>query len=174
MAYVYSSLGKKLQDNAPGTKKRVFVAPRRLITSLAAPAATGTGNGDTIEITGNHTFGASDGFIELYTTMDTSELTAETVGDRDSRSLNAKLECFHPGLYKEVMEFANWVKDDEFIVLVEMLDGTVIQLGSDGLECDITAKHGSGKVSGGGKGTTFTVEAFGPIYIYSGTITMKP
>jgi len=174
MPYIYSAIPKKLQDNAPGTKKRVFVAPSSSFLALQAPIAAGAGDGDTIEIGTDHTFNVGFGFTELYTTMDTSELTAETVGDRDSRSLNTKLECFHPGLYKEIMEFANWVKDDEFIVLIEMLDGTVIQLGSDGLECDITAKHGSGKVSGGGKGTTFTVEAFGPIYIYTGVITPKP
>ena len=99
--YEYNTLPKKQQDNAPGTKKRVFAAPSRLITAISAPTGAGTTPGDTIVIPGDHTFGASDGFFELYTTLDTSQLTAESVGERDSRGHNVKLECFHPGIRSE-------------------------------------------------------------------------
>ena len=174
MPYTYADKPKKLQDNAPGTKKKVLVAPSRLFTAIATPAAAGAGDGDTIEITGNHTFAAPDGFVELYTTLDTQELVAEMVGERDSRILNPKFDCFHPGIYKELLEFGNWAKDDEFIVLVQLLDGTYVQLGNEDVGCDITYKLGSGKNSGGGKGATFTVETFGTPYIYAGVVTLKP
>lgn len=174
MAYDFKKLGKSTSDNAPGLKKRVLVAPRSTFTALAEPGGAGAVAGDTIVISDPHTFGASDGFIEMYTTLATAELTAELVGERDSRTINPKVTAFHPGLYAEALEFGKMAKDEEWIVLVEQLDGSFIQLGQDGLECEITYSLGSGKVDGGSKGITFNIESFGDVFVYEGTITTKP
>ncbi|MEM8564931.1 MAG: hypothetical protein AAGF85_00625 [Bacteroidota bacterium] len=174
MAYDYKKLTKQGGNNAPGLKKKVLVAPVRTFTSIAVPTAAGATPGDSVDITGDHTFGPSDGFIELYTTMDTSELTGELVGERDSNSTNPKVVANHPGLYKEALEFAKNAKDEDWIVLVEGLDGAYIQIGTEELGADANYRFGSGKVSGGYKGITLNFESFGEVFIYEGTITLKP
>jgi hypothetical protein len=174
MAYVYGQRPKKQQENSPGTKKRIYLARTSDFLALQVPVAAGAGDGDTVEIATAHTFAAPDGFVEIYATFDTGELTMDMAGERDSRIWNNKLVCQHPGLYKEMLEMANWVKDEDFIALVEMMDGSVVQLGADGTECDVTVQGSSGKNSGGYKGFTFTIENFGTPYLYTGVITKKP
>jgi hypothetical protein len=174
----YNKLVKRTSiSNAPGIKKKVLVAPRSYFAAsggLQEPSATPATMGDQLKITTDHTFETGKGWMELYTTLDTGELTGESVGDRDSRTTNPKVEAKHPGLYAEALAFGEMAKGDEFIVLVEQLDGTFLQLGQDGLECDITYSFSSGKVSGGYNGITFSIESFGPVFIYTGVITMKP
>ena len=168
-------------DNAPGLKKKAYAAPRSwfaAVGGLAVPtpavAPALPVPGEKFLITGTHTFEAGFGFIELYGTLDTHELTAETVGDRDSRTTNPKFVFKNPGIDAEGIEFAEMAKNDEWIILVEQLNGSYIQLGQDGLECDLVPSRSSGKVSGGYTGQTFTAESFGPVFIYEGDITMKP
>jgi len=172
MAYIYSSLAKAKQDNAPGTKSFIYVAPIDKFTTIEKPVAAGAGDGDTVEITADHTFGVGDGFIKLYTTKDTQELIAELVGERDSEVFNHKFECSHPGLSKEVLEFLNWAKDDQFIVLIPELDGSYLQLGMEDLGCDIKSAYGTGKLSGGYKGSKLTCESFHRPLKYAGTVTI--
>jgi hypothetical protein len=173
----YNKLTKRTsRSNAPGLKKKILVAPRSYfaLDGLKKPADDPAVPGSSIRITEAHTFLAGKGWEELYTTLDTGELTGESVGERDSRTTNPKVVAMHPGLYAEALEFGEKAKGDEFIVLVEQLDSTFVQLGQDGLECDITYSFGSGKVSGGYNGLTFNIESFGPVFIYEGAITMKP
>lgn len=174
MSYNYQKLIKKGGDNAPGIKKKVWVAPVRSFTVIAEPTNAGAAPGDSIVIAADHTFGLTDGFVELYTTMDTGELTGELIGERDSRSTNPKVVAQHPGLYAEAMEFADKAKDEDWIVLVEGLDGVLIQVGTEQLGADFSYSFGSGKVSGGYKGLTFNFESFGKAYIYEGALTLKP
>lgn len=177
----YKSLKKNTgKDNSPGIKKKVFAAPREwfddanVAGGLQGPIAPAVNPGDRYRIIADHNFIAGKGFIELYTTLDTGEFTAEAVGDRDSRTTNPKLVVQHPGLDAERIEFAELAKNDDWIVLFEGLGGTVYQMGQDGLECDIVPSRGSGKVSGGYFGSTYNVESFGPIFVYEGAITLKP
>lgn len=169
--YTYGHMAKKQQGNSPGTKKRIYIARTSDFTALQVPVGAGAGDGDMVEIATAHTFPVTKGFTEIYCSFDTGDLTADMVGERDSRIWNPKLVCQHPGIYKEFLELANWVKDEDFIVLVEMMDGTVIQLGADGTECDIQVSMGSGKNSGGYKGFTISIEGFGTPFIYTGVIT---
>ena len=174
MAYDYKKLTKKGGNNAPGIKKKVLVAPVRTFATISEPTNAGTTPGDGIVIGTDHTFGLADGFVELYTTMDTGELTGELIGERDSRSTNPKVVASHPGLYAEAIECADKAKDEDWIVLVEGLDGVLIQVGTQELGADFSYSFGSGKVSGGYKGLVFNFESFGKAYIYEGVVTLKP
>jgi hypothetical protein len=158
-----------------GTDTVTFTANATGAKADATYSAGGTGAAGTMTTT---TQGVTDttytkGFIELYGTLDTAELTAETVGDRDSRTTNPKFVFQNPGLDAEGIEFAEMAKNDEWIILVEQLNGSFIQLGQDGLECDLVPSRSSGKVSGGYTGQTFTAESFGPVFIYQGDITLR-
>ena len=166
-------LPKKKEFNEPGIKKNVYIGDVSLMTTVAAAVNPPVIPGDEALIADSHLFGVGDGFLKLYTTLDTGELTAETIGDLDSRAIAPKLEMFHPGIYEEALEFARNAQICDWIILVEQLNGKYVQMGIEGLEMSISHALGSGKVSGGGKGITFTAEGFSPIFIYEGTITEK-
>lgn len=166
-------LPKKKEFNEPGIKKKVYVGDVTKMTTIAAAVTPPVLPGDEALITEDHIFEVLEGFIEMYTTQATGELTAETIGDLDSRAIAPKLEFFHPGIYAAVLEFARNAQICDFIILVEQLNGTFIQMGSEGLEMAISHAVGTGKTDGGAKGLTFTAEGFSPLFIYEGVITSK-
>jgi hypothetical protein len=176
MAVEYRNLKKRTFDNAPGVKKKAYAAPRSWFEDpdglkIPTPGAT-PGPGDSYRITATHAFKEGKGFLELYGTLATGEITAETVGERDSRTTNPQFVFQNPGLDAFGIEFAEQAKNDEWIILIPGLDGLVYQMGQDGLECDLVPSRGSGKVDGGYKGHTYTAESFGPIFVYEGDITL--
>ena len=106
--------------------------------------------------------------------MGTGQLTGEMVGDKESRTNKPTLVGKHPGLTAEIVEFFQKTKSGDYIVLVQTLAGEVIQLGEDGLECEIMFSFDSGTVESGYQGVTATIENYGKLYFYEGDITEYP
>lgn len=171
----YQTLKKnKVRDNAPGLRKNIYFAERDWFTALQEPAAPFTNPGDSLRIATSHTFELGKGFIGMHTTLATAELVAEMVGERESRTNNPSLTAQHPGLTAEIIEFLQQMKSGDWIVIVETLAGEYIQLGEDGLECEVMYSFGSGRVDGGYQGVTATISNFGKLYFYEGNLTMYP
>jgi hypothetical protein len=174
----FESLKKnKTRDNAPGLRKNFWIAERDWFADadgLKAPVAPFTNPGDKHRITGTHTFKEGYGFIPFHTTLGTGQLTGEMVGDKESRTNKPTLVGKHPGLTAEIMEFFQGTKSGDYIVLTQTLAGEIIQLGEDGLECEIMYSFDSGTVESGYQGMTVTVENYGKLYFYEGDITEYP
>lgn len=173
----YASLRKnKTRDNAPGLRKNIFLAERDWFTDgtgLKTPGAN-VNPGDSLRITETHTFKDGFGFLAMHSTLATAELIGEMVGERESRTNNPSLTAQHPGLTAEVVEFLQQMKSGDWIVLVQTLAGEFIQLGEDGLECEVMYSFGSGKVDGGYQGVTATISNYGKPYFYEGDLTLFP
>lgn len=174
----FESLRKnKTRDNAPGLRKQIWIAEREWFedgTGLKTPGPTFTNPGDKHRITGTHTFKAGKGFVPFHTTLGTTQLTGEMVGDKESRTNKPTLVGKHPGLTAEIVEFFQDTKSGDYIVLAQTLAGEIIQLGEDGLECEVMYSFDSGTVEGGYQGVTATVENYGKLYFYEGDITEYP
>jgi hypothetical protein len=171
----YQTLKKnKTRDNAPGLRKNIYLAERDWFDSLAVPVAPFENPGDSLRITADHTFKTGFGWIGMHTTLATAELVAEMVGERESRTNNPSLTAQHPGLTAEVIEFVQQMKSGDWITLVETLAGEYIQLGEDGLECEVMYSFNSGRVDGGYQGVTATISNYGKPYFYEGVLTMFP
>ena len=174
----FESLKKnKVRDNAPGLRKNVLIAERDWFvanTGLKAPVGPFTDPGDSLRITGDHEFVEGFGFVPFHATLATAELTAENVGDRESRTNNPSLVAQHPGLTAEIVEFFQSRKNGDWIVLMQTLAGEWIQMGEDGLEAEIMFTFGSGKVDGGYQGVTATISNYGKPYFYEGDIVYYP
>jgi hypothetical protein len=171
-----SLLGLEGADNTPGLLNYVLWAPTSWFTTIAkapkylptAPAGTSAIIADT------HEFKDGLGFLRIYLTLDSSELKGAVVGERDGRGQKIELEGFHPGNKAASLEFFNLVKNIDGIMLVPDADGTYIQIGADGLPVEMAPAYGSGKISGGRKGTTVKVECYAVgIKLYQGDVTMK-
>ncbi len=167
--------GLEGRENKPGLMKNVYIAPLRELT-LAEPVDSGNMDGSSVEITSDHTFAdpATQGWVKMYTTLDSAQLIAETIGERDGRGTRQELTAFRPGMSAWDIEFANVALYDEFVVLVETLEGDFLQMGTQrmGVECT-GASADTGTVSSGRKGYTFTFEVFDKPFIYSGAIAEK-
>lgn len=171
----YQTLKKnKVRDNAPGLRKNIYFAERDWFETLQKPAAPFANPGDSLKITTDHVFETGKGWIGMHTTLATAELVAEMVGERESRTNNPSLTAQHPGLTAEIIEFLQQMKSGDWIVIVETLAGEFIQIGEDGLECEVMYSFGSGRVDGGYQGVTATISNFGKPYFYEGDLLMYP
>lgn len=170
--------GPNGEDNTPGLKGYVMFAPESYFETIAqAPkySAAQASAGLSAVIAENHTFKTGLGFLKIYMTLDSNELKAETVGERDGRGSKLMLEGFHPGNSAQVIEMLNLVKNTGGILLVPDADGTYIQVGAKGLPAEVSFSYGSGKLSGGRRGFTIKAEAYAAaIRLYKGDVTEKP
>ncbi len=167
----------KVRDNSPGLRKTIWIAERDWFADadgLKKPGLPYTNPGDSLRITGTHTFKEGRGFVPFHTTLGTTQLTGEMVGDKESRTNKPVVTGKHPGLTAEIVEFYQQTKSGDYIVLAQTLAGEVIQLGEDGLECEVMYSFDSGTVESGYQGVTATVENFGKLYFYEGDITEYP
>lgn len=168
--------GLQGSENRPGLMKNIYIAPVRDFASIATPTDSGNMDGSSVTITGDHTFNVGRGWIRMYSTLASAQLIAETIGERDGRGHRLELNAFRPGVGAQNIEFANKALYDEFVILVETLEGEFLQMGTERLAVECTgASMDTGNVEGSGrKGYTFTFETFGSPYVYEGTITELP
>lgn len=170
--------GPNGEDNTPGLLGYVYFAPESYFETIAkAPKYTAAQAtpGLSAVIATPHTFKAGLGFLKIYMTLDSNELKAEVVGERDGRGLKVMVEGFHPGNGAGVIEMLNLLKNTGGILLVPDADGTYIQVGAKGLPAEVSFSYGSGKLSGGRRGFTIKAEAYASaIRLYSGDVVEKP
>ena len=163
------------EDNMGGTTQKVYYAPIRDFLSIAVPAGSPTTPGDTVEIATAHTFKTGKCFKLLYCTMDKGKYDSEPQGDTDGFSFKKTAEVFYPGSNSEVHGLASKGKNDRFMFLIEMPDGTVIQQGNKMFYAHLKSKFSTGSNSSGTRGHTFTIESMGPEnLLYSGAISLTP
>lgn len=164
-------------DNTPGLKGYILWAATSWFTTIGeAPAYDPTkAAGTSAVIVEAHAFKPGYGFLEIYITLDSNELKGEPVGERDGRGQKITFEGFHPGNKPESLEFLNIVKNTDGIMLVPDADGTYIQVGTKGLPVELAPSFGSGKLSGGRRGTTVKGECYAKaIQLYKGAVVRKP
>jgi hypothetical protein len=159
------------KDNTPGLQGVAYFAPLSAFTDTGIKEVDPT---DGVTITGPHVFKPAEGFTEIYVTLDSNEYKLETQGERDSRGKKPSVEFFHPGNTKEAAIFDRVAKNQAGILIIVEPDGTQIQLGTRGLPIEVSGSYGSGKLSGGRKGWTFTAEGYqvGQQF-YEGVIPLK-
>lgn len=167
--------GPQGEDNTPGLLGYVLTALETDFTTIAKAPKTGVAPGDTAVIVTDHVFKPTKGWTKQYITLDSNELKADIVGERDGRGLKVSFEGFHPGNKATALEFARVVKNLGLIMLVPDADGTYLQVGAEGLPVELAPSYGSGKLSGGRRGFMVKGEAYANgLYIYSGAVLMKP
>lgn len=162
-------------DNTPGLLGFILTAREDDFETIAKAPKTGTVAGETAIIKANHVFKPTKGWTKQYITLDSNQLKADIVGERDGRGVKITFEGFHPGNRAEVLEFARVVKNLGLIMLVPDADGTYLQVGAEGLPVELAPSYDSGKLSSGRRGFIIKGEAYANgVYIYEGDVTMKP
>lgn len=162
-------------DNTPGLLGYILTAREDDFLTIAKAPKSGTTPGETAIIKETHKFKPEKGWTKQYITLDSNQLKADIVGERDGRGVKVTFEGFHPGNKAEVLEFARVVKNLGLIMLVPDADGTFIQVGAEGLPVELAPSYDSGKLSAGRRGFIIKGEAYANgVYIYEGDITYKP
>jgi hypothetical protein len=168
------------EDNIGGLTNRIWYAPKSAfaiiqdVKSLSDAAVTD--EAEYAEIATAHTFQTGKGFRQLYSTMDKGSVEAAPQGELDGRSFKLHGKGFYPGVDPKILGFFRKAKNDQFIVLCELADGTVWQIGSPRFSAYILpSKIGSATNSSGIRGTEYEITSMeSGAVIYSGTITMHP
>lgn len=163
------------EDNMGGTTQLMHYAPVRDFLSIKVPSASPSTLEDKVVISVTHTFNVGKCFKKLYVTLDSGSADSELQGERDGKSFKTKAKVFYPGTKAEVMGFVAQAKNDRFIVLINMPDGKVRQIGSEAFHAEIMPKFSTGTNSGGRRGYEFEIESMAPCeYLYEGTINTTP
>lgn len=173
----WRNLRKK--TSSPGIGSTVWLGPLSSFDTIAGLNTTGTNPGDSVTITDDHTFLTGKGFIEMYSTQEFSDLTGESKGEADSKTMGWNLKVWHPGSYEEASEFVkNALTEEGFICLVKDADcstGKVVQIGTHCTPAKPSPKFESGTLGNGKKGWEITFSADNPFMIfYKGDITVQP
>lgn len=172
----YKSLpGLEGKTNKPGLYQNIYAAPLRAFATIAKPADVTASDAQMVTITVDHTFEIGEGFIKLYSTKDTAQLTSELIGELDGFNMNPKIEFFHPGTDGDALAFANRAPYDEWIFMVKTIEGKYLQIGEEDMGANVRqANAATGTLSSGRKGFTFMADSFNSYFIYEGAITEKP
>lgn len=159
------------ENNMGGTQQFFFFARHAEIASFGVPPANPADADDAYAITTAHTMRAGKFFHTMYCTMDTGDLESGSNGEIDGKSFKPVFKFLYPGTRKDAVSFANRCKNDKFIVIVPLADGTRAQLGSQFFCAYITPNFKSGTTSGRGKGWEFEVTAFqGDFMVYEAAV----
>ncbi len=164
------------EDNIGGTKKVIYVAIKSDFTTITEPVSftTATTFAELAENTVAFTFVATKHFWKIYCTADTGKLMYKEQGEEDGKSYEAELEFFYPGSKAAAMGFMRYAKNNQWIVIVPLADGTMHQLGTADFPANIAGEFDSSNNKGGRRGTKFKVSvavASGPI-IYTGAVAL--
>lgn len=163
------------EENMGGTKQVIYYAPVRDFLSIKVPNPAASTPDAVVKITDTHTFKVGFCFKKLYCTLDKGQVDIEPQGERDGKSVKTVAKIFHPGAKAEVFGFASLAKNDKFIAIIPMADGTNVQIGSADFYAEISPKFGSSTNSGGTRGHEFEVSSMNPKpLIYTGVISTTP
>ena len=104
-------------------------------------------------------------FQKLYITQDTGELDFGSNGEQDGKSFKPVLKTFYPGASDDALQFINDAKNDKFVLIVELPDGKLIQLGSARFFITLSPTFKTVTTSGRGRGYELEWMGYTP-YIY--------
>jgi hypothetical protein len=168
-------VGPQGKDNTPGLRGYVYIAQETAFKTIATAPKVGLKPGDTAVIAADHEFlDPTDGWVKVYITLDSNQLKADIVGERDGRGLKINFEGFHPGNDAVALEFWRVAKNLGLLMLVPDADGNYFQVGSEGLPVELAPGYDSGKLSSGRRGFGVKGEAYATgLYLYEGAIKVK-
>ncbi len=167
-------------ESSPGVEQVLYFASKSDFASIVAPpdfaSITDIEEAAVIDGTGSpHTFNTSKCFKKLEVVMDTGELNGETVGERGSRAIKVNFEAVYVGKDEAILGMIRTSKEDQFIILVPLANGKVLQIGTEKKPALMTMNYSTGKSGEGRKGVTIQVESTDvAIWQYNGDITTTP
>lgn len=163
--------------NVGGLTKRLWAAVIEDFDTIAVkdemddPAAT---NSTIVEISDDHTFSGSNGFIRIPITRDSGTLETTNNAERDTNGQLQTLKARTPGMLADTIAKFEQLQNADCIVLAEMFDGKIMQIGSKRSPAEVKYKFMSGNNESGYRGLEFEVKGFETTtQVYTGTITEK-
>lgn len=158
-----------------GTRQFFHFARHADFATFAKPAANPQDADDQFVIATAHVMKEGKKFNQMYSTVDTGELESGSNGEIDGKSFKPTFKFFYPGSKKDALAFANRCKNDKFIVIVSLSDGTTVQIGDEYFPAYLTPNFKSTQTSGRGKGFEFEVMAYQPnLMTYTAVIPVIP
>jgi hypothetical protein len=154
------------ENNMGGTEQFFYFTPRRDIKTWGEPASADLGTDDEFSVKTAHIMNTGKKFNQMYTTIDTSELEGAPNGEIDGRSEKLTFKFFYPGSEKECNAFKNRAKRDQFIFIIPLANGKLVQIGSKKWSSYVTGTFKTGTTSGRGAGTEFEVTCHMPDLLY--------
>lgn len=168
------------KNNVGGLQQTVLVARMDKFATIAGFVSPVVNPEDAVTISGDHTFGLTDGFTELEGDFKKNTFEGEKSGDWGSNNKKWTIKAFFYGTGKEAAAAELEYNNAEVMLLTKKIVGNgapvVNQFGLKDVPARcIDAKWTSGTPDSGFAGIEFTFEAFQPsLAYYEGVVTLKP
>lgn len=171
----YADVLAPATDNPGGTKQVLYFAPLSTFDTIQVEGGIAAANlADVSVIATDHVFNTGGRFYKLELEVNTGDLNSEyqgaVRGNADKFTFNALL----PNLSASMEGLLRKARAEKHIVLIELSDGQVVQLGEENNGAMIKANFGTGTQEGGDRGNTLTVEAIHYKKLYTGAIQLTP
>lgn len=140
------------------------------------PFSAITNNEQATTLIGNFVPKSGKSFLTLYSTMDTSAIVDNNVGELDGKSWEHELELFYPGVDKDVAALARKLPNTRGLFIREMVDGQRRVIGSKDFPAVVTeASITTGKATADRRGLTIKLKSrgLGPAPFYTGPIPLS-
>lgn len=158
--------------NMGGVAQVAYLARIDDIATFASAANNAT---NPYVLTQPHIMKSGTKFIKVYTTLDTGDLEFGSNGELDGKSFKPVFKFFYPGLTDDALQFINDSKNDKFLMIVELPDGKMLQIGSARFFVSLTGNFKTTTTSGRGRGTEFEAMCYTPyIYRYAAAVPLTP
>lgn len=142
----------------PGIRRRAFFIPKIQITAWPAVDESAATPALRTMIAGNFTLEALMTFFELDGVIKKMKVTSEPQGPPESSSLLNKLSLVHPGTAEEAADFARQANRDDYVYIVQQMDGKFRVIGSEHFRTTTKVSQDLGNEGDESKGTTIEVE----------------
>lgn len=142
------------------------------------PANEATTFEELSEISGNHTFKTGYGFMTVKGVQELTDLESPMIGEKRRRLFENKVNFTVPGSDAELLGFARWLKNRDFICLItEIESGRTRQIGSERMAAAIAELTGKVEATMEGDNSQLFSISDKQVYqapIYKGVITDMP
>jgi hypothetical protein len=165
------------QKNMGGLQCIGYYAPVDDITTFPALPASPTTAAEEVTLAGTWVFKTGKCFLEMYSTVETSEVVDEIQGEPDGQSFVHKATIFYPGTSSSALAFAAAVNNSKMVfIFLEASGSNRRVIGSKEFPAKVKCNITTGKATADRKGITMEITSYGytPAPLFTGTIPITP
>lgn len=163
-------------ENMGGFGSIAYIAVTRDIDVFPTIPSSPSTNEEASTMVGDFTMKTDKSFIQVYSTMGTAGVTAESQGEADAKSFRIKGELFYPGTGQDPLALARKLNNAHgVVIMVDPNTGKRNCWGTKDLYVTFSASCNFGKAAADRRGVTITFEtdSFIPAWIYEGEIPLS-
>lgn len=161
---------KSRGKNPAGLELQFHIVPVDDVDTWGKPVSSSAAAGDQNVVDGDHTLAASKKFFSIELEVNKNQLDTAYMGAVRGGSKKLTFTGYHSNTSPETAGVLEELETQPCLVLLTTPDGKILQLGQENHGAFLKSSLVIGTDDGGERGHNVTIESYGPIMFYEGTI----